>query len=102
LQVILVLFVFPYLFINAENGQLQRQVEQLADVELGDEGYQMIPYSEGVYWSVITAGSIGYGDVTPKTTTGRIIAGMLGTMGVVTVGILAGLVLDWITPRRIT
>jgi len=39
-QVVLVLFVFPYLFINAENGRLQRQVEELADVELGDEGYQ--------------------------------------------------------------
>lgn len=100
-QVILVLFVFPYLFINAENGRLQRQVEQLADVNLGDDGYQLVSFSEGVYWSVITAGSIGYGDVTPTTTTGRIIAGTLGTMGVITVGILAGLVLDWMTPRRI-
>lgn len=101
-QVVLVLFVFPYLFINAENGRLQNQVEQLADVELGDEGYQLITFSEGVYWSIITAGSIGYGDVTPTTTTGRVIAGTLGIMGVITVGILAGLVLDWITPRRIT
>jgi hypothetical protein len=101
-QIILILFVFPYLFINAENGQLQRQVEELADVKLGDEGYRPIPYSEAVYWSVITAGSIGYGDITPSTTTGRIIAGILGIMGVVTVGVLAGLVLDWITPRRIT
>ena len=100
-QVVFVLFIFPYLFINAENGRLQRQVEQLADVELGDEGYRLITYSEGVYWSVITASSIGYGDVTPRTTTGRMIAGTLGTMGVITVGILAGLVLDWITPRRI-
>ena len=102
LQIILVLFIFPYLFINAENGRLQRQVEELADVQLGDEGYQPLTYSEAVYWAVITAGSIGYGDVTPTTTTGRIIAGTLGTMGVITVGILAGLVLDWITPRRIT
>ncbi|MCA9972118.1 MAG: two pore domain potassium channel family protein [Anaerolineales bacterium] len=101
LQIVLVLLVFPYLFINAENGRLQNQVEELADVEIGDEGYQLVSYSEGVYWAVITAGSIGYGDVTPRTTTGRIIAGALGTMGVITVGILAGLVLDWITPRRI-
>lgn len=101
LQAVLVLIVFPYLFINAENGRLQKQVEQLADVEIGDEGYRLIPYSEGVYWAVVTASSIGYGDVTPTTTTGRIIAGTLGTMGVITVGILAGLVLDWITPRRI-
>ena len=101
IQVVLVLLVFPLLFINAENGRLQRQVEQLADVELGDDGYQLITFSEGVYWSIITASSIGYGDITPTTTTGRIIAGSLGTMGVITVGILAGLVLDWITPRRI-
>ncbi len=100
-QIVLVLFIFPFLFINAENGRLQKQVEQLADVELGDEGYQLISYSEGVYWAVITAASIGYGDITPTTTTGRIIAGILGTMGVITVGILAGLVLDWITPRQI-
>jgi hypothetical protein len=102
LQIVLVLFIFPFLFINAENGRLQRQVEELADVQLGDDGYQPLTYSEAVYWSVITAGSIGYGDVTPTTTTGRIIAGILGTMGVITVGILAGLVLDWITPRRIS
>lgn len=101
LQIILVLLVFPFLFINAENGRLQNQVEQLADVEIGDEGYQLLTYSEGVYWAVITAASIGYGDITPTTTTGRIIAGTLGTMGVITVGILAGLVLDWITPRQI-
>lgn len=100
-QVILVLFIFPFLFINAENGKLQRQVEELADVKLGDENYQLLSYSEGLYWSIITAASIGYGDITPSTTTGRIIAGILGTMGVITVGILAGLVLDWITPRRI-
>jgi hypothetical protein len=101
IQAILVLFVFPFLFINAENGQLQREVEQLADVEIGDEGYQLITYSEGVYWAVITAASIGYGDITPTTTTGRIIASVLGLIGVVTIGILAGLVLDWISPRQI-
>ncbi|MCA9984521.1 MAG: two pore domain potassium channel family protein [Anaerolineales bacterium] len=101
LQVILVLIVFPLLFINAENGRLQRQVEELANVELGDEGYQLLSYSEGLYWAVVTASSIGYGDITPRTNTGRFIAGALGTMGVITVGILAGLVLDWITPRRL-
>ena len=101
LQILLVLFVFPFLFINAENGKLQRQVEALADVNIGDDGYQLLDYSEGLYWSVITASSIGYGDITPTTTTGRIIAAFLGTMGVITVGILAGLVLDWISPRRI-
>jgi hypothetical protein len=101
IQAFFVLAIFPFLFINAENGRLQRQVEQLADVELGDDGYQPLNYSEAAYWSIITASSIGYGDITPTTTTGRIIAAILGTIGVITVGIFAGLVLDWLSPRRI-
>lgn len=100
-QAVFVLVFFPILFINAENRRLQRLVEDLTDVELGDEGYQPLTYSEAVYWSIITASSIGYGDITPQTTTGRIIAATLGTIGVVTVGIFAGLVLDWLSPRRI-
>ncbi|MCB0109028.1 MAG: two pore domain potassium channel family protein [Caldilineaceae bacterium] len=100
-QVLLVLIVFPLLFINAENGELQRRVEELANVEIGDEGYRLFTYTDGLYWAVITAGSIGYGDITPMTTTGKLIAGTLGTMGVVTVGVIAGLVLKWITPRTL-
>ncbi len=101
IQVVLVMVVFPYLFINAENGVIQRQVEELANVELGDEGYRLFSYADGLYWSVITAGSIGYGDITPYTTTGKIMAGVLGTMGVITAGVIAGLVLKWITPRHL-
>lgn len=100
-QAILVVLVFPFLFINAENGEIQRQVEAAADISLGDPGYRLITYSEGLYWAIITAASIGYGDITPLTTTGRMIAAILGTMGVVTVGVMAGLILDWITPRQI-
>ena len=102
IQSLFVLVVFPVLFINAENGRLQREVEQLTDVDIGDDGYERIEYSEAVYWSIITASSIGYGDITPTTSTGRIIAAILGTMGVITVGIFAGLILDWLSPRRIS
>lgn len=102
-QVILVLVVFPLLFINAENGRLQREAEQ-AGVELPEnpgEKRQNFAYSDGLYWSLITAASIGYGDVTPNTAVGKIIASVLGVMGVVTVGVIAGLILNWITVRQI-
>lgn len=101
LQTLLVIVIFPLLFIFAENGAIQRQVEELTDVELNDEGYTYYSFAEGVYWSAITAGSIGYGDITPKTTTGRAIAAILGTMGVVTAGVVAGLVLQWVTVREL-
>lgn len=100
-QLVLVVLVFPNLMINAENGALQAQVEQLADVEIGDEGYQLLSYTDALYWAIITATSIGYGDITPVTNTGRIIAATLGIMGVVTVGIITGLIMDWITPRNL-
>jgi len=100
-QIIFVVVLFPLLFINAENGAIQAQVEALTDVKIGDEGYQLLTYPDALYWSIITATSIGYGDITPTTTTGRIIAAVLGTMGVITIAIIAGLVLDWITPRRL-
>lgn len=100
-QLVLVVLVFPTLMINAENGALQAQVEQLADVEIGDEGYQLLSYTDALYWAIITATSIGYGDITPVTTTGRIIAAILGVMGVVTIGIVTGLIMDWITPRNL-
>jgi hypothetical protein len=102
-QIVLILFIFPLLFVNAENGKLQADAHQ-AGVELPakpGEQHQMLSYSDGVYWSLITAASIGYGDVTPKTTTGRILAATLGVMGVVTVGVIAGLILNWITARSI-
>ncbi len=102
-QAVLILFIFPLLFVNAENGKLQADAQK-AGVELPSkpgEQHQTLSYSDGLYWSLITAASIGYGDVTPKTTTGRILAATLGVMGVVTVGVIAGLILNWITARSI-
>lgn len=101
LQVLLVLVVFPLLFVYAENGAIQVQIEKAADVELPGEQRQFLSYLDGLYWSLITAASIGYGDVTPVTGIGRGIAAALGVLGVVTVGVIAGLILNWITPRRL-
>ena len=103
MQVMLILFVFPLLFVNAENGKLQVEANEIG-VELPKEPSdkpQYLSYSDGLYWSLITAASIGYGDITPQTATGRIMAATLGVMGVVTVGVIAGLILNWITVRSI-
>ncbi len=99
IQVLLIIIVFPLLFINAENGAIQDQIEAAADVELPEEARRYFTYGDGLYWALITAASIGYGDITPQTNIGRIIAATLGVMGVITVGVIAGLILDWISPR---
>lgn len=99
LYVILVGVVFPFLFINAENGALQNKIEQAAEVNIPEEQRQFLSYADGLYWSIITASSIGYGDIAPVTQIGRIIAAALGVMGVITIAVIAGLILEWITPR---
>jgi len=102
IQAILVVVVFPLLFVYAENGEIRDAIKVATDVSIPEKhGRQHLQYSDGLYWSLITAASIGYGDVTPRSNEGRAIAAVLGTMGVLTIGVLAGLILNWITPRRL-
>jgi len=100
-QVVLVVLVFPLLFIAAENGMLRRLLEVGAQVDLPHEATRSFTYTEGLYWSLITAASIGYGDITSQTSIGKAIAAILGILGVITVGVIAGLILNWISPRSI-
>lgn len=112
LQVFLIFLLFPLVFQNVENGLIQRQVEETTgleiengrikasdDLTLGFQPRQFLSFPDAVYWSVITYGSIGYGDIAPVTLPGKVLAGLHGLMGVLTVGIIAGLILSWITPR---
>lgn len=101
IHVVLVVLIFPYLFIWAENGALQRKIGELTETEVKQQQLQFLSYTDGVYWSLITAAAIGYGDITPETKSGKMIAAVLGVLGVITVGVIAGLLLSWITPRRL-
>ena len=58
-------------------------------------------FEEALYFSTVTYASIGYGDVVPVTGLGRALAAILGMFGVLTIGIVAGLVLQWISPRPV-
>ena len=44
-------------------------------------------FGEALYLTAITALTIGYGDITPTTTGGRIVAVVIGFVGVIWVGI---------------
>src|SRR5688500_18339124 len=46
-------------------------------------------YSEALWWAIVTVTTVGYGDITPITTTGRVIAGVLMVTGIGTIGLLA-------------
>ena len=54
-----------------------------------------------LYWTVITMATIGYGDITPQTTTGKILAMMIAISGIAIYTAFASIIVDYITERNI-
>lgn len=48
-------------------------------IEGADAGFTSIP--QGMYWAIVTLTTVGYGDVTPLTTVGKVIASMIMITG---------------------
>ena len=60
-----------------------------AEHHVQPEVFSSIPAS--AWWAVSTLTTVGYGDVTPATDTGRLIAGMVALVGVAVVALPAGI-----------
>jgi voltage-gated potassium channel len=59
-------------------------------VEGKDEGFDNIPQS--VYWAIVTMTTVGYGDVTPETVLGRIVASIMMILGYAILAVPTGIV----------
>jgi voltage-gated potassium channel len=66
-------FIFTVFVIVLVVGTLMCLIE-------GDEnGFDSIPH--GVYWAIVTLTTVGYGDITPHTVLGRVLASFIMIMG---------------------
>jgi voltage-gated potassium channel len=51
---------------------------------------QFATFGDSVFWAIVTITTVGYGDIVPITTVGRVMAVMLMFSGVALLGVLAG------------
>ncbi len=54
----------------------------VAAVEIGAEGAHILHYHDALWWALVTVTTVGYGDVTPVTVAGRVVAAFLIVGGV--------------------
>lgn len=59
-------------------------------VEGGENGFTSIP--RGIYWSIVTVTTVGYGDIAPQTVLGQTIASLLMLMGYAIIAVPTGIV----------
>lgn len=68
-------------------------------VEGPDNGFTSIPTS--VYWAITTLTTVGFGDITPKTDLGRLIASFMMLMGWGTLAVPTGIVTAEMAAQRV-
>ena len=55
---------------------------------------------DGMWWSLVTATTVGYGDISPKTGEGRVIAAVLMLVGIGTIGMITGSIATYFLGTR--
>lgn len=59
-------------------------------------------FGDALWWSIVTCTTVGYGDISPSTTIGRIVAIILMVFGIGLIGMLTGAITTYFTSRQPT
>lgn len=69
------------------------------DSERGQPGSNIETFGEALWWSFVTVTTVGYGDYTPVTPVGRLIAVGLMIGGIALLGVVTATLASWIVER---
>ncbi len=67
-------------------------------VEGPENGYTSIPV--GMYWAIVTLTTVGFGDITPQTPVGQLLASLIMLMGYAIIAVPTGIVSSEMAKRR--
>ena len=59
-------------------------------VEKGDNGFESIP--DSIYWAIVTITTVGYGDISPVTSAGKLIASVIMLIGYGIIAVPTGII----------
>ncbi|EME67208.1 ion transport protein [Rhodococcus ruber BKS 20-38] len=71
----------------------------MLDSERGAPHASIETYPEALWWSTVTVTTVGYGDFSPVTTTGRLIAVALMIAGIALLGVITATLASWLVER---
>jgi voltage-gated potassium channel len=69
----------------------------ILDIERHVPGAHITSFGDALWWSITTVTTVGYGDLTPVTGGGRVVAVAIG--GISLVGVVTATLASWIVQR---
>ncbi|MFE5308842.1 potassium channel family protein [Isoptericola sp. NPDC056573] len=71
----------------------------VTQAERGAPGATIVNLGDGFWWAMVTITTVGYGDLTPVTPTGRVIAVCLMLGGIALLGVVTATLSSWLVER---
>ena len=71
----------------------------ILEIERQHPGAKIATFGDAVWWSITTVTTVGYGDLSPVTGMGRVVAVALMLAGISLVGIITATLASWIVQR---